>query len=212
MGSCATPPRGSCAGSGRGVLDQRRWADVHLRPPPGRPLPQRRTVSRARTCRRLGALAGSGVHALSTLGWQKVASVDLPDGDTLVVTTTEPYAPFLSTVATTYLCPRAALAEGIDSFREVFSRAPIGTGPFRVTGWEPGGGVTLGRWDDYWGEAARFWRESSIASLRTPTRCWPRWRAGEIDVAGGGSGAIPPDRASTRRTLFRTCPSSSMAR
>ncbi|MBW3632095.1 MAG: hypothetical protein KY456_03605, partial [Chloroflexi bacterium] len=94
--------------------------------------------------------------ALSTLGWQKVESVDLPDDATLVVTTTEPYAPFLSTVATTYLCPRAALAEGTDSFLEVFSRAPIGTGPFRIAGWEPGEGIALERWDSYWGEAARL--------------------------------------------------------
>src|SRR5918998_1994949 len=94
--------------------------------------------------------------ALSTLGWQKVEGVELPDEATLVITTTEPYAPFLSTVATTYLCPRAALAEGADSFREVFASAPVGTGPFRVTGSEPGGGVSLGRWDDYWGEPARL--------------------------------------------------------
>src|SRR5829696_3794497 len=91
--------------------------------------------------------------ALSTLGWQKVESVDLPDDATLVVTTTEPYAPFLSTVATTYLCPRAALAEGTASFREVFASAPVGTGPFRVTSWDPGSGVSLDRWDNYWGEA-----------------------------------------------------------
>jgi peptide/nickel transport system substrate-binding protein len=130
--------------------------------------------------------------ALNTLGWQKVREVDLPDAETLVVTTTEPYAPFLSTVATTYLCPRAALAEGVDPFIEIFARAPVGTGPFRVAGWEADAAVSLARWDGYWGEPARLAGiryqivpdvEALLAALA----------AGEVDVAGG-AGAIPPWR------------------
>jgi peptide/nickel transport system substrate-binding protein len=130
--------------------------------------------------------------ALSTLGWQKVESVDLPDEATLVVTTTEPYAPFLSTVATTYLCPRAALAEGSASFREVFASAPVGTGPFRVTGWDPGSGVSLDRWDNYWGELARLER-IDYRVLPDVDALLAGLAATEIDLAGG-SGAIPPAR------------------
>src|SRR5215213_8380221 len=130
--------------------------------------------------------------ALSTLGWQKVESVDLPDDSTLAVTTTEPYAPFLSTVATTYLCPKAALAEGTASFREVFASAPVGTGPFRVTGWEPGRGVSLARWDDYWGEPARLER-IDYRVLPDVDALLTALAAAEIDLAGG-SGAIPPAR------------------
>jgi peptide/nickel transport system substrate-binding protein len=130
--------------------------------------------------------------ALSTLGWQKVESVDLPDDATLVVTTTEPYAPFLSTVATTYLCPRAALAEGTSSFLEVFSRAPIGTGPFRFAGWEPGDKVALERWDSYWGDAARL-EGIDYRVLADVDAILAALAAGEIDLAGG-AGAIPPPR------------------
>src|SRR5262245_56742348 len=126
--------------------------------------------------------------ALSSLGWQKVERAEILDDITLVVTTTEPYAPFLSSVATTYLCPRAALAEGVESFREIFASAPIGTGPFRVTGRQPGAGIELGRWDRYWGEPAilegiryRFLADGDelLAALD----------AGEVHVAGG-AGAI----------------------
>jgi peptide/nickel transport system substrate-binding protein len=130
--------------------------------------------------------------ALSTLGWQKVDSVDLPDEATLVITTTEPYAPFLSTVATTYLCPKAALAEGVAAFREVFASAPVGTGPFRVTGWDPGDGVSLARWDDYWGEPAHLER-IDYRVLPDVDALLAALTAAEIDIAGG-SGAIPPTR------------------
>jgi peptide/nickel transport system substrate-binding protein len=142
---------------------------------------------------------GRDFGVLNTLGWQKVQNVALPDDTTLVVTTAEPYAPFLSTVATTYLCPRAALAEGVDSFREVFSRAPIGTGPFRVTGWEPGAAVELGRWDDYWGETARL-DGIRYRALPDVDALMVALRAGEIDVAGG-AGAIPPWRVAEATVL-----------
>jgi peptide/nickel transport system substrate-binding protein len=130
--------------------------------------------------------------ALSTLGWQKVQSVDLPDDATLVVTTTEPYAPFLSTVATTYLCPRAALAEGIEAFREVFAVAPVGTGPFEVERWESGSGIELERWDGYWGEPALL-DAISYRFLPDVDALLAALASGEIDVAGG-AGAIPPVR------------------
>ena len=130
--------------------------------------------------------------ALSTLGWQKIDNAELADDTTLVVTTTESYAPFLSTVATTYLCPRASLAEGVDSFRDVFANAPVGTGPFRVTGREVGSGIELGRWDDYWGgpailQSARVRIFSDADALLTALE------RGEVHVAGGGGG-VPPSR------------------
>ena len=136
--------------------------------------------------------------ALNTLGWQKVREVDLPDPDTLTVTTTEPYAPFLSTVATTYLCPRAALAEGIDSFVDSFAQGPVGTGPFRVAGWGTDN-VSLARWDDYWGEPAllegiRYNILPGVDALLAALA------AGEIDIAGG-AGAVPPWRVDEALTL-----------
>ncbi|MCC7025161.1 MAG: peptide ABC transporter substrate-binding protein [Thermomicrobiales bacterium] len=131
--------------------------------------------------------------ALSTVGWQKVANVDVPDAATLVVTTSDPYAPFLSTVATTYLCPKAALAEGVESFREVYGRAPIGTGPFRIAAWEPGEAIALERWDGYWGTTARL-ASIDYRPYAGSAELVAALAAGEVDIAGG-AGAIPPDRA-----------------
>jgi peptide/nickel transport system substrate-binding protein len=129
---------------------------------------------------------------LSTLGWQKIDNAELVDDTTLVVTTTEPYAPFLSTVATTYLCPRASLSEGVDSFREVFADTPIGTGPFRITGRERGAGIELGRWDDYWGSPAKL-KSVRVRILTDAEALLNELERGEIHVAGGGGG-VPAGR------------------
>lgn len=96
--------------------------------------------------------------AYSVLGWDKIASVEAPDETTLVVTTTEPYAPFLSYVATSFLCPATAIADGMDAFRESFGRSPIGTGPMQLATWTPGERIELDRFDDYWGEQPKLER------------------------------------------------------
>ena len=113
--------------------------------------------------------------ALSTLGWQKVESVDLPDEATLVVTTTEPYAPFLSTVATTYLCPRPPwLRASPPSARS--SPAPR-SAPGRSV--SPAGSRATGsRWraGTITGASRPIWSGSTTASCPTWMPSWPRWR------------------------------------
>ena len=130
--------------------------------------------------------------AYTILGWDKIASIDLRDEQTVIVQTTEPYAPFLSTVATTYLAPTSAIAVGLDEFRQSFAAAPIGTGPFRLAAWEPGSQLILERFADYWGTAPTLERivyqivpdvDTQLAGLR----------AGGFQVAGG-AGSIPPVR------------------
>ena len=128
--------------------------------------------------------------AYAILGWDKVASIDIRDERTVIIQTTEPYAPFLSTVATTYLCPTSAIAAGPEAFRQSFATAPIGTGPFRLTAWEAGSRIVLERFDDYWGTAPQLERvvyeivpdaDTQLAGLA----------AGTYQLAGGAA-SIPP--------------------
>lgn len=73
----------------------------------------------------------------SRLGWDKITGIDAPDDRTAVVTTAQPFAPFLSSIAAgqytnSAICPESALADGVQAFVERFDAKPIGTGPFRV--------------------------------------------------------------------------------
>jgi peptide/nickel transport system substrate-binding protein len=73
----------------------------------------------------------------SRLGWDKIASIDVPNDQTAVVKTAQLFAPFLSSIAagqftTCAICPANELDKGLDQFRERFDAKPIGTGPFRI--------------------------------------------------------------------------------
>ena len=73
----------------------------------------------------------------SRLGWDKIASIDVPDDKTAVVKTAQLFAPFLSSISagqftTCAICPKSELDKGVDAIRERFDPKPIGTGPFRI--------------------------------------------------------------------------------
>jgi len=130
--------------------------------------------------------------AANTLGWDKIAAVDTSQPNTLVVTISEPYAPFLSYVGTSYLCPSSALAAGPSAFRRAFDRAPIGTGPFRVTAWKSGDRIELARFDQYWGRRPAFNR---VIYQIVPTLSdrLDGLQSGRGQVAGG-AGAFAADQ------------------
>ncbi len=130
--------------------------------------------------------------AYSILGWDKIATIDIRDELTVIIQTTEPYAPFLSTVATTFLCPSRAIAEGLDAFRERFAGAPVGTGPFRLVAWEPGERIVLERFTNYWGPAPVL-DDIVYQIVPGPEEQLDGLRSGVYQLAGGAA-AISPTR------------------
>lgn len=128
----------------------------------------------------------------NSVGWDKIEAVDAPDAMTVVVRTIEPYAPFLSTVATTPLCPASALAEGVQAFLARFDRAPVGTGPLRLAEWSVGERIELRRFDGYWGDRARLDRVE-VRFVPDVDAQLARLGRGAFQLAGGGS-AVPVDR------------------
>lgn len=71
------------------------------------------------------------------------------DRDTVQITLTAPYAPFLERLTQPYsaILNRRAVTEAGDGY----GRQPVGTGPFKFVEWKTGEAVTLERNAEYWG-------------------------------------------------------------
>ncbi|GIF37922.1 ABC transporter substrate-binding protein [Actinoplanes xinjiangensis] len=78
-----------------------------------------------------------------------LTAVTAPDPSTVVFTLKYAYAPFLQRL-TLGIVPAAALRDQ-DVNRAAFNRAPIGTGPYRVTSWTPGDRLVLAANESWWG-------------------------------------------------------------
>jgi peptide/nickel transport system substrate-binding protein len=79
-------------------------------------------------------------------------SAEVVDDLTVDIVTKEPYGPILRTLAMVYpsiVSPTAVQKLGAD-----FSRAPVGTGPFKFVEWKTNTHVIIERNPDYWGEKA----------------------------------------------------------
>jgi peptide/nickel transport system substrate-binding protein len=133
--------------------------------------------------------------AFNQSGWDKIEDITV-DGNQLVITTTEVYAPFLSYVGNGWVVPKSAIEAGVDSFKQEYGRAPIGTGPFKFVEWLPDQQVIVEKFADYWGEPAILDRiiyrivpddNTMLVQLRT----------GEVQLVGSASAltAIRVDEA-----------------
>jgi peptide/nickel transport system substrate-binding protein len=129
--------------------------------------------------------------AFNQNGWDKIKDIKV-DGNQLVMTTSEVYAPFMSYIADTRIAPKSAIDAGVDSFKQDYGRAPIGTGPFKFVEWKAKDQIVVDKFADYWGEPAHLDRiiyrivpddNTQIVQLRT----------GEIQLVGG-AGALGPSR------------------
>lgn len=137
--------------------------------------------------------------AFSQLGWDKISDITSPDPATVVMATTEVYAPFLSFVAgSTSICPVAELAKGPDAFKQEFGRAPVGTGPVRFVEWQTKQQIVVETFPEYWGEPAKLDR-IVVRILPDDNTQLVQLRTGEIQMAAG-AGSISGRSGSTRRS------------
>jgi peptide/nickel transport system substrate-binding protein len=133
--------------------------------------------------------------AFNQLGWDKITDIAVAEADptSIVMTTSEIYAPFISYVGTgNPIAPASELAKGPEQFREEYGRNPIGTGPMKFIEWKASEQITLERNPDYWGGASKieqiFYRivpddNTQLVQLRT----------GELQMCAS-SGAIGATR------------------
>jgi peptide/nickel transport system substrate-binding protein len=63
-----------------------------------------------------------------------------------------------------------------------FGMNPVGTGPFKVVSWQKGNKYVLERFDDFWGEKAKF-KTLEVRSVPEPTSRTIELESGGVDIA-----------------------------
>lgn len=83
----------------------------------------------------------------------ELVSWEAPDEKTVVITTPEPFAPFLFNLQDIGIIPKHVLENVADINTDAFNKAPIGTGPYTLGEWQPDQFFKLVPFADYWGGA-----------------------------------------------------------
>jgi len=96
---------------------------------------------------------GTGPFPLTSL-LGPITSVEAPDETTVVVTYSSQFAPALSAFAGSpgMICGVSQAA--VEQYNTEFARRGCGTGPFKLTSWQPNQQIVLEANPDYWGEKA----------------------------------------------------------
>ena len=81
-----------------------------------------------------------------------LSGAEVVDNLTVDVVTKEPYGPILRTLA--MYCMGIVSPTAVSKMGPDFSRAPVGTGPFRFVEWKTNTHVIIERNPDYWGDKA----------------------------------------------------------
>jgi peptide/nickel transport system substrate-binding protein len=91
--------------------------------------------------------------------FNRIASIDTPNDNTVVIRLEEPYAPFLIslTVFDAPILPQHIFA-GQDPLNHAATTAPVGTGPYRFVRWDRGSQIVLERNETYFGDLAHLER------------------------------------------------------
>lgn len=122
---------------------------------------------------------GSAIRGNLPALFEPLASVEAPDDYTIVASYREPYALAYQAWSRAFIMPAHLPFE--PGAATPLSRAPVGTGPFRLVRWEPGVQIVLEAFPDYFGGAPLLDRliyrivpdrGSLLAGLRT----------GDIDI------------------------------
>ncbi len=107
-----------------------------------------------------------------------IASVDVPDPLTVVVTLTQPDGGFAFGMAwgdAVIVAPESV---------ETIATDPIGTGPFRFDRWVQGDRIELSRYDGYWGPPPAL-EKVTFRFISDPTAAFAAVMAEDVDVFAG---------------------------
>jgi peptide/nickel transport system substrate-binding protein len=135
-------------------------------------------------------------NVVSRVGYDVISSIDRRDDRTIVVHLKRRFAPFVNTFFApanhvNVILPRHLLARYPDINHIDYNRLPIGTGPFRVTAYEPGVRVELAANDSYWRGAPKL-RRVEFRFVASDTTMLTMLQSHEIDFYYRASEALAP--------------------
>ena len=120
--------------------------------------------------------AGSHIHTYS----QDLDYVEIVDDYTVILHLKKVNYPFFSSLVHSWgniVNKKAVEAAGDD-----YGMNPVGTGPFKFKEWAKGDHYTFERFDDYWGEKAKF-KTLIVRSIPEPTNRTIELETGAVDIA-----------------------------
>ncbi len=123
--------------------------------------------------------------------WDRLASVETPDAETVIIRTTEPYRDLPNALAhpSGVLVSPAAIAS-IGEFG--IAAHPVGAGPYRLASFTPAEQVVLDAFEDYWGGRPRL-AHITFRTIDDPGQRLAALRRNEVQVIDG----VPAGQAAT---------------
>ena len=109
------------------------------------------------------------------LGYPPEGKVDPDNENALLITTPRPL------ISLPYLLMRIVMLPIEASQQEGFAQHPIGSGPYLLTGWEPGLKITMEANDNYWGDAPHI-RYLDMDIVTDDTARTTAVQSGEYDI------------------------------
>ena len=125
----------------------------------------------------------------------ELSGVECPDDYTLIVTLRAPYGDFLLDMTDISSTPIPQGMGGPGDDYQSFHLAPVGNGPFMMSGqWADGQYIQLVRYDGYWGEKPHLDGVNFMVYADQQT-AWTEFQAGTLDFTAVPSGMYDMARA-----------------
>ena len=130
-------------------------------------------------------------------GFDRISSVDTPDSLTAVVHYRELYAPYRWQFVRGTLPKHVLAGRDLNSAND-YNRAPLGTGPYKVTEWKTGEYIALERVPNYWrGEGTPKIKRILFKFLTNTTTRINQLKSGEVHMVA----LVPWDKVRELRPL-----------
>ena len=142
-------------------------------------------------------------------GWELIEAIELPDERTVVFKLAEPYPDFVGdTFNDEAVLPKHVLEAHVgEAFGAAsFHRAPVGTGPYKLTEWKSGSHMTFARNDDYHGEGP-YLDEIIVKFVPDDNALLVQLQAGEIDIYDNANTSFVPQVKRLRGVAVYPTPS-----